>query len=261
MPWPAKIVRLFDLAKSGGEKDESEFYGPFNAVLNYLFPYEEDYEIVPQYKRPEQSKSVDFTTIFIVRHEKHPVLFVEIKCSNHILQMSTRQAADQQMRERFTDLFDNVEIEKFYGLSAMGTRLCIYTADKQTGRLLPKQIPSSLEFVIDTAPIHRWDIDIMTPGARNDSGKLLVISRACALACEWDATRSKVVTESHRVSQLKMMRSPATMFLFCHWAMLSNKKCSRISGNPFESLAEFFVNSQYHFWKVIKGIISEAMIT
>ena len=43
MPWPAKIVKLFDLAKSGGEMDESEFYGPFNAVLNYLFPYEEDY--------------------------------------------------------------------------------------------------------------------------------------------------------------------------------------------------------------------------
>lgn len=163
MPWPTQIVKLFDLAKSRGERDESEFYGPFNTLLNYLFPYDEDYEIVPQYKRPEQSKSVDFTTIFIVRHEKHPVLFVEIKCSNHILQKSTRQAADQQMREQFTDLFDNVEIETLYGLSAIGTKLCIYTADKQTGRLLPKQNPSSLEFVTDTAPIDRWDIDIMTP--------------------------------------------------------------------------------------------------
>jgi len=76
MPWPAMIAKLFNLAKSGREMDESEFYGPFNAVLNYLFPYEEDYEIVPQYKRPQQSKSVGFTTIFIVRHDKHPVFFV-----------------------------------------------------------------------------------------------------------------------------------------------------------------------------------------
>lgn len=66
------------------------------------------------------------------------------------------------MRERFTDLFDDVVIEKLYGLGAIGTKLCIYTADKQTGRLLPKQNPSSLEFVTDTAPIDRWDIDIMT---------------------------------------------------------------------------------------------------
>lgn len=53
MPWPAKIVRSFDLANSGGEKDESEFYGSFNMLLNYLFPYEEDYEIVLQFKRLE----------------------------------------------------------------------------------------------------------------------------------------------------------------------------------------------------------------
>ncbi|KAF8420672.1 hypothetical protein EV426DRAFT_537309, partial [Tirmania nivea] len=39
--------------------DESRFYGPYNVLLNYLFPFEEDFVVVPQFKRPEQSKSVD----------------------------------------------------------------------------------------------------------------------------------------------------------------------------------------------------------
>jgi len=86
------------------------------------------------------------------------------------------------MRERFNDLFDGVEIKKLYDLSAIGMKLCIYAADIQAGCLLPKQNPSSLEFVTDTAPIDWWDTGILTPEARNGSDKLLVISRACALA-------------------------------------------------------------------------------
>ena len=40
---------------------------------------DERYMIAPQYKRPGQSKSIDFTMIFIVSHNEHPVFFVEVK--------------------------------------------------------------------------------------------------------------------------------------------------------------------------------------
>lgn len=52
-------------------------------------------------------------------------------------------------------LFDGPEIKKLYDLSAMGTRLCICTAGKQTGRLLPKHTPKSLNIFTDTET-KRW---------------------------------------------------------------------------------------------------------
>lgn len=33
----------------------------FNALLSYLFPSDEEYMIVPQYKCPGESRSIDFT--------------------------------------------------------------------------------------------------------------------------------------------------------------------------------------------------------
>ena len=41
MPWPEIIVEAFDQALPRGEFDESEFYGPWNAILTHLFPIEE----------------------------------------------------------------------------------------------------------------------------------------------------------------------------------------------------------------------------
>ncbi|RPB23134.1 hypothetical protein L211DRAFT_787553, partial [Terfezia boudieri ATCC MYA-4762] len=51
-------------------------WGPYNTLLNYLFPFKEDFVFVPQFKRPEQPK---FTTIFIISRDEHPVLFVEVE--------------------------------------------------------------------------------------------------------------------------------------------------------------------------------------
>ncbi|RPB27570.1 hypothetical protein L211DRAFT_834428 [Terfezia boudieri ATCC MYA-4762] len=84
MPFPDTISEVFDLARQDGERDESMFYGPYNILLNYLFPFEEKYMVVPQYKRPAEMKSVVFTTIFLVMRNQHPVFFVEVKSSGSI---------------------------------------------------------------------------------------------------------------------------------------------------------------------------------
>lgn len=59
----------------------AKFYGPYNALLNYLFPSDEEYMIVPQYKHPEESRSIDFTTIFVIEYQEKPIFFMEIKPS------------------------------------------------------------------------------------------------------------------------------------------------------------------------------------
>ncbi|KAI5797939.1 hypothetical protein DFH27DRAFT_625003, partial [Peziza echinospora] len=91
-----------------------------------------------QYKRPEYfNGAVDFTTVFIVRHNEHAVFFLEIKPSGHIQHNPSRAAADRQMREWFRILFDDVEIPILCGVSAIGTIFCIYTWNKETRRITP----------------------------------------------------------------------------------------------------------------------------
>ncbi|KAF8465322.1 hypothetical protein BDZ91DRAFT_728038 [Kalaharituber pfeilii] len=67
------------------------------------------------------------------------------------------------MRETFKSLADRVDIPILYGISAMGTKVCFYTYDKQTGSLSAKVIRSDGEWVIDAAHACRWSLDIMTP--------------------------------------------------------------------------------------------------
>ena len=126
-----------------------------------MFPVDEDFVVVPQYQRPKQLKSVDFTTIFMVRRERHPVLFLEVKPPSHIRDISTPEDAGQQMRQRFKAIFDD-RIPTLYGLSTLGSKICLYTLHRETGDILPEEIPTSGIRVKDTAPSTRWNFDIVT---------------------------------------------------------------------------------------------------
>ncbi|KIK91726.1 hypothetical protein PAXRUDRAFT_148878, partial [Paxillus rubicundulus Ve08.2h10] len=68
--------------------------------------------------------SIDFTTIFIVQYHKNAVFVVEIKPFGYLRKVSDRSAADQQMRERFYDLTDELSIPTLYGISALRTKVC-----------------------------------------------------------------------------------------------------------------------------------------
>jgi len=159
---PETITEVFELARQPGETDESQYYGPYNVLLNYFFPHEERYVVVPQYKRPIELRSVDFTTIFLVKHKAHPVFFVEVKSSSGLRLLSNRKDAHLEMRERFMHLFEDIAIGTLYGASAMGTKICIYKLEMMSRRLTRTIIPSDPELVTDTVPMNRWNIDLLT---------------------------------------------------------------------------------------------------
>jgi len=90
---------------------------------------------------------------------------------------STAKDADLQMRERFEKLFDGVEAKTLYGIGALGTKLCIYTANRETGRLLPKRVPADPGFVTGTAPINRWGTTTWTSnGNQNNVCSIIEVS-------------------------------------------------------------------------------------
>ena len=90
-----------------------------------------------------------------------PVFFVEIKTARTIQNLSARAAADDQMRLRLKQLFDQ-SLTELHGISALGTRVCFYCLNKSTESVTPPPIPHNTVYVNDTAPADRWDADILT---------------------------------------------------------------------------------------------------
>jgi hypothetical protein len=160
MTWSDTIQEQFALVDRF-TNDESDFYGPYNTLLTATFPHSEHYQIVPQFKGPMTPGSVDFTTIYIVKKRKLPVMFVEIKTLVSLDDMASRELADREMRDRFTRFIDHLKIPTLYGISAMGTKFAVYKYEKSTQRLTPPAIPRHHEIVNDVAPADRWQYELL----------------------------------------------------------------------------------------------------
>ncbi|KAF8424967.1 hypothetical protein EV426DRAFT_598019 [Tirmania nivea] len=70
------------------------------------------------------------------------------------------------MRERIVNVFDTVEVDTLYGVSAIGTKFCVYRVNTESGYIAPEAIPEDPLRVNDTAPAARWELDIMTAEGR-----------------------------------------------------------------------------------------------
>ncbi|KAJ7933487.1 hypothetical protein B0H13DRAFT_1953004 [Mycena leptocephala] len=184
MPLPGYVSERFDLFDRT-TSDESQWYGPVNTLLGYLFPPQE-YEVAPQYKGPVYPGSVDFTTLYIVRsargNTKHPICFIEIKPAGHLRELAARGAADRQMRERFEHLVEGLIIPKLIGLSAIGSRFAVYEYDKASQELTPPEIARDLRIVNDTAPAARWAHDFLDAGV--GEAKLLEVVQSIRDMCD-----------------------------------------------------------------------------
>lgn len=49
-----------------------------------------------------------------------------------------------------------------HGVSVFGTKLCFYTLSKATREITPAEIQESRRYAIDTAPLERWNFDILS---------------------------------------------------------------------------------------------------
>ena len=113
--WDKNIETQFEAALPGGKYIEAEFYGAYNSLVCHLFPFMEQFQVVPQYRCLQKAKSVDYTTMFLVRTRKQPAFFLEVKPSISIKRPSLRRATDHQIRDRY---LDTLVISRY--LSCMG---------------------------------------------------------------------------------------------------------------------------------------------
>lgn len=158
--WPASILALFD-ALDRASDDASWLYGPYNALLDFCFPWEEGWSVVPLFRQSKTRDVSDFTMMFLVMFRKTPVFFLAVNPASHIHSIASRAAADKQMRGEFRALYSQAQVPMLHGFSAVGRCLSHYTLDTVTGELTPHQIPRSLRFLTDTAPADAWSLDIL----------------------------------------------------------------------------------------------------
>ena len=160
--WSNNVLNRFKAVPDNPR--ENDFYAPYNKLLSILFPADSQYTVAPQANPYNNSKeSVDFIIEFHVFYDSVPVFVVEVKGSSALVYPSTREEADVQMRGRLRDLVGQCPLSNLRGVSAIGTKLCFYTA-RQTGNNLaiePQRIPADPQLTTDTAPQSRWDVDVL----------------------------------------------------------------------------------------------------
>ncbi|KAJ7189290.1 hypothetical protein GGX14DRAFT_610390 [Mycena pura] len=182
MPLPTYVSEHFELDRA--TPNESEWYGPINTLLGYLFPPQQ-YEVAPQCKGLDNPGSTDLTILYVVSAgqgtSKHPVCFFEIKPAGHLQYRATRAAADGQLRERFGYLVDILVIPKLYGISTIGSRFAVYEYDRASETLTPHEIARNAQVVNDTAPETRWAHDFLDGDA--GEARLLEVAQDIRTMC------------------------------------------------------------------------------
>lgn len=101
-----------------------------------------------------------------VESRESPIFFIEIEPPTHLPSLSTRKDVENQVRHRFLQLSHLVRAPKLYGVSAIGRQLSYYTYERASGTVGPIALADSITLVVDTAPIGRWNTNIMEEEGR-----------------------------------------------------------------------------------------------
>ena len=77
-------------------------------------------------------------------------------------------------------MIDACPLPVLHGASAFGTKLCFYSMTK-AGSISPKDISASPQYMIDTAPVDRWNYDILTAEGEAELRRIVqFITTECA---------------------------------------------------------------------------------
>lgn len=146
--WPDAVLCSFEDAE---ESPMHEFHGPWNRLLNFIFPAKSIFEVAPFLYGCSESQA---TALFlVVKKLDKPVLFVEVLPKENIHSISGRHEADARIRSYFSDVSRSVETLMLHGISAFGSKVAFYHFDKINDTVHPKA-------VCGVVPEDQWSDDI-----------------------------------------------------------------------------------------------------
>jgi hypothetical protein len=126
---------------------------------------ESDFYVTPLTPPAENAKeTMNFIEcLLVVDAKKRPVFLLEVKDDAFATLPSKRQAADDQMRDRYCDLILQCPLPILYGLSVLGTKMRVYSGDTEKRILHPARVPVDPEIFPGHEHLaHEWDTDILS---------------------------------------------------------------------------------------------------
>src|SRR5882724_819895 len=164
MTWPHSVISQFETVDPN-TMVESEWYAPYNTLLQHVFKYKDGFGVAPQYSLYESWESIDFTTIYIVERNRHPVFILEIKPHPNLVDMCRHIGTDVQICQCFNKLRHHIVIPQLHVVSAMGMTFATYKLDKPSKHVTLGEILSTDEEMIqDLVPQSWWKHEILEPG-------------------------------------------------------------------------------------------------
>jgi hypothetical protein len=131
-------------------------------LLSDLFPSDQGFMVCPQHQVDSRNDSVDLVMTYIVESESRVVFFMEVKVPTDVESRSGRALADTQIRQRYEEVYPDVGYA-LHAVSALGTRLCFYSASPPDGDIEPRAVHRHPHRVNDTAPAGWWNLDVLEP--------------------------------------------------------------------------------------------------
>jgi Ubiquitin family len=115
----AKAAELND----DNERIEMTFFPLFDKILNYWFPPTDGYDVCPQWPIPGNMTPNDFTISFVIEHNQHPLLLVEVRPPSDFRFDSGRVNSIVQVIQRLDQVGpSNLYADRLYAISAIGKR-------------------------------------------------------------------------------------------------------------------------------------------
>ncbi|KAK7692125.1 hypothetical protein QCA50_003744 [Cerrena zonata] len=156
--WPHLLVDSFANVASTTQSGKT-IYGPWNRLLNTLFPPDTQFEVVPHYSI--SNDATDVMIFLLIYIETSPIFLVELKQPSDFRYSSKRQEADIKMRQCFLDCVDEMQIPVLHGVSVFGTKMAFYRLNKTSHVLEPRKIVPDRDRLTDIAPKDWWCWDIL----------------------------------------------------------------------------------------------------
>ena len=168
MNWPQGLLNIFNVSCNQNTQLKSRYYGPYDRLFNYaVIEGSFNLYLTLQFAPDETSlhDSVDFVVFMVVlNQEQKPVLIVEIKDDKWVNKPDKRLRVDAQMCQQFNQMLPNCAIPHLYGLSLLGTSLCVYHGNKATCIVTPHFIncPDMNRTLPPDFLEGHWDLDILS---------------------------------------------------------------------------------------------------
>ena len=153
--WPSKILALFD-AVDWQSSDPSELYGPYNALLDFCFPWELGWSVALSYT----ISGKEANPVFIASCNRRPALCLIVKPASHSHQSESRAAADEDIQRALGALSPAPCAPILHGLVAYGSQVSHYTLHTATYNNSLSKMSNQLQPVTDAAA-HSLDMDIL----------------------------------------------------------------------------------------------------